>query len=115
MIEMPLKIESTLNKREHWSQRAKRAKLHRTVAYQVMKSALPDGATMPCVVRLIRIAPRELDDDNLAGGCKALRDGIADWFGIDDRDPRVRWQYAQAKGKPRQYAVGVEIQPELPL
>lgn len=36
------------------------------------------------------------DDDNSAGGgCKALRDAVAAWIGMDDGDPRWRWEYAQ--------------------
>jgi len=30
-------------------------------------------------------------------------------LGIDDRDPRVTWTYAQRRGKPKQYAVEVEV------
>lgn len=52
-----------------------------------------------------------LDDDNLAGSAKSLRDGIADRLQIDDRDPRVQWKYAQRKGEPKQYAVEIEINP----
>ena len=66
-------------------------------------------AVASLVVTLTRIAPRALDDDNLRGALKACRDGVADWLAIDDRDPRVRWEYAQRKGKPGQYAVAVEV------
>jgi len=38
-----------------------------------------------------------------------LRDGVADYLGIDDRDPRVVWEYAQAKGEVREYAVLIEV------
>lgn len=107
MIEIPIKIESTLNKREHWRKRSERARLERVLACRWIASPRP---AFPCIIRLIRIAPRELDDDNLAGGFKSVRDGIADWLGIDDRDPRVKWRYGQTKGKPKQYAVRVEFQ-----
>lgn len=50
------------------------------------------------VVRLVRVAPRLLDTDNLEGALKSVRDGIADAFGIDDRDSRVRYVVDQAKG-----------------
>jgi hypothetical protein len=60
-------------------------------------------------VHLTRIAPRELDDDNLRGALKSTRDGVADALGIDDRDPRVRWGYGQERGKVREYAVRVEV------
>lgn len=108
MIEFPLKIESTLNKREHWSARSKRAKFQRAEAHIYCKyKAFPPR--LPCVVTLVRIAPRSLDTDNLAGGFKSVRDGIADWLGINDNDPRVTWLYAQERGAPKQYAVRVEV------
>lgn len=108
MIELPIRIESTLNKREHWAAKAKRVQSQRTAAHW-MCQAHPSRPALPVVVRLIRIAPRELDTDNLAGGFKAVRDGIADWLGIDDNDPRVGWTYAQERGEPLQYSVRVEF------
>jgi hypothetical protein len=62
-------------------------------------------------VTMARVAPRELDDDNLRGALKAVRDGIADAFGVNDRDPRVTWVYGQRRGStPRTYAVQVDIE-----
>lgn len=96
-----------MNTREHHQARARRAKLHRQTTHWAMKVARkPD---LPCIVTLTRLAPRELDGDNLQAGLKACRDGVADWLGVDDRDPRVTWAYGQKKGKPRQYAVEVAI------
>ena len=51
-----------------------------------------------------------LDSDNLASSLKAVRDGVADAMGVDDGCSRIQWCYAQRKGKPREYAVLVEIQ-----
>jgi hypothetical protein len=100
---LPIRIESCANLREHWAKRAGRAKAHRMAALAVPRHPLP------CVVTITRIAPRKLDDDNLAGGCKALRDGIADRLGVDDGSPLVQWRYDQRKGMPKQYAVEVVI------
>ena len=47
------------------------------------------------VVSLVRYGRRKLDDDNLAGSFKPLRDAIASSLGIDDGDPRMRWEYGQ--------------------
>ena len=60
-------------------------------------------------IELTRLAPRRLDSDNLAGSCKHIRDGIADWFGVDDGDARYQWAYAQEKSK--EYGVRVTITP----
>lgn len=102
--DLPLRIESVANKREHWARKAERTKQHRFAAIAVPPHPLP------CVVTLVRIAPRELDDDNLRSAFKALRDGIADRLGVKDNDPRVRWEYGQERGKPKQYAARVTIE-----
>lgn len=49
-------------------------------------------------ITLIAVRQKRLDDDNLAGGFKALRDAIADSLGIDDGDPRIEWIYRQQVG-----------------
>lgn len=106
---LPLKIESEANGREHWRKKAARVKSHRAVAQTILRvtAARPQP---PCVITLTRIAPHTLDCDNLASGFKACRDGVADWLGIDDGDKRLTWQYAQRKGRPKQYAAEVVIE-----
>lgn len=106
MILLPIRTVSTLNLREHWAKRAARAKTHRRTALALARS-LAAGTGLPAVVTLTRIAPSNgLDGDNLQGALKSVRDGVADAFGVDDRDPRLQWRYAQRRGK--QYAVMVE-------
>jgi hypothetical protein len=65
---------------------------------------------LPAVVTMTRISAGTLDDDNLQPALKAIRDGIADAFGVKDNDPRIEWQYAQERGKPRDYAVRIRIE-----
>lgn len=106
-----LRLVSLANQREHWRVRSKRAKQHRTTAGWRVAAVLRSEAMIryPLTVIITRIAPRVLDDDNLAGACKSVRDGIADALGIDDRDPRVKWAVAQRKGKPREYGAEVSL------
>lgn len=106
-VELPLRIESVANKREHWATKARRTKQHRMAAML----ACPTPHPLPCVVTLTRVAPRALDTDNLQSGFKALRDGIADRLGVKDNDPRVEWRYAQVRGKAKEYAARVAIEP----
>ncbi len=47
------------------------------------------------VVSLVGFRRRALDDDNFVGACKHLRDAIAARIGMDDGDPRLRWEYGQ--------------------
>jgi len=41
---------------------------------------------------------------------KAVRDGVADAFEIDDRDKRVEWRYTQEKCGRGKFAVQVMIE-----
>lgn len=69
---------------------------------------------LPVIVTLTRVAPRALDDDNLAFAFKAIRDGAADALGVRDNDPRVSWRYAQArpeKGAHPAIEIRVEARP----
>lgn len=53
------------------------------------------GANPVVVVTILACRNRLIDDDNLAAGFKPLRDAIAETLGIDDSDPRVRWEPRQ--------------------
>ena len=96
-VDIPIATVSEANGREHWAVKAKRVKLHRTTAHRVAAMALKGAKPLPCVVTLTRVSPRELDGDNLTMALKATRDGVADWLGVDDRDPRIKWEYGQHK------------------
>lgn len=103
---IPCRLESRAN--ANWS-RGKRIRLVREMRALGRKSVIPHA--LPVTVTLTRIAPRALDGDNLQNAFKAIRDGIADRLGVDDRDSRVTWQYGQERGQPRQYAVRIKIEP----
>ena len=51
----------------------------------------------PLLVRITRNRGRTLDTDNLAGGCKQLRDAIASAFGRkgDSAEEGFTWEYVQ--------------------
>ena len=64
------------------------------------------------VARVILVAyvHRALDGDNLAGGCKPLRDAIASWLGVDDADGTIAWEYGQVETRGREgIAVRIEV------
>jgi hypothetical protein len=54
---------------------------------------------VPCSVLLTRLAPSNgLDDDNLVSSLKSVRDEVAAWLGVDDKDRMtVRYRYAQRR------------------
>lgn len=105
---LPIHIKSEANGRDHWRKKAARAKLQRsTAAWQMRTRGVPP--IPPLTIMLTRIAPRDLDSDNLAGGFKAVRDGVADWLGVDDGDKRLTWLYGQRRGSPGVYACEVAV------
>ena len=98
MITVPLKTVPGLNARELWQVRASRVKKERkAVAWSLVGQKHPP---IPCSVLLTRVAPSGgVDDDNLPGALKGVRDQIAEWLGIDDRHSKqVRYVYAQKRG-----------------
>lgn len=113
-VTLPLRVVSESNARGHWAGKARRTKQAReTVGLVVGTHLRVCKAPLPVVVTLTRIAPRQLDDDNLRGALKAARDGVADALGIDDRDDRVEWLYGQRRGSKRDLTLaqgyGVEV------
>ena len=111
-ITVPVRIVSEANVRGHWSLKAKRSKLHRNTAYALTAGVIGIGSigdTARYRVLMTRYAMKRLDSDNLAGGFKATRDGIADAFGIDDGSDRWDWQYAQELAGRGIYAARVQI------
>ena len=98
VVDIPVRIISEANSRQHWRKAAARKRVHRMTARTVLQfHPKPKGEPELFTITLTRVAPRKLDDDNLASGFKAVRDGVADWLGIDDGSPRIKWQYAQHK------------------
>lgn len=106
VIRVNVRTPPGLNVREHWRARARRVKDERESAAWALIGK--DKPSTPCSVRLTRYAPSNgLDDDNLAGALKAIRDAVADWIGVDDKHAeRVRYVYAQERGP---WGVGIEF------
>lgn len=90
-----------MNAREHWTARNKR-----TQAEHMELELLLSAHTMKremlawgCVVTMCRIG-RRVDDDNLRGYLKGIRDYIAQWLlggsmGEMDSSPLIDWRYEQ--------------------
>jgi len=121
-VTLPIYARSEANNRDNRFVKAKRAKEQRGVvramvhgnASGVLKLAkliTPAPAFTVTLTRVHRKSARPLDDDNLRGSLKAVRDGVADALGIDDGEiRRLRFSYAQEPG--RDYAVRIEITSE---
>lgn len=107
-VKLPIRIVSVANQREHWRQRAKRAAEERWLAKAKLNAFMQPAGR--CVVTLVRIAPRPLDDDNLCAAFKAVRDGVADWLGVKDNSPLVKWNYRQERGRPKEYEALIVVE-----
>lgn len=109
MIVIALRTARGLNNREHHMARHRRVKAEREAVAWMLPKTRP---ALPCVVTLTRVAPSSGLDvgDNLEGSLKAARDQVADWLGIDDRDPRVQWRYDQRRSRPRVWQVWVSFE-----
>ena len=112
-VRMTIRVNSEVNGSQgrFWWGRARRRREQRGLARMATQAriAWAGAREWPAwVVTLVRVAPSSgLDDDNLRPALKSIRDGVADALGLkSDRDPRVRWEYAQRRGN---FAVEVTI------
>lgn len=110
-VEAPIHTFSEANQHQHWSQRYRQSGDQRPVVAMVMHAHANAGGIRvqpPCTVQLTRLAPTSLDSgDNEAMALKHVRDGVADWLRVDDRDSRVTWVYGQEHAK--HYGVRIEV------
>jgi len=99
MITVPLRTVPGLNAREHFAVRSKRVRKEREAVAWILRDQ--PKPLVPCTVVLTRVAPSAgVDDDNLVGALKGVRDEIAKWLGVDDRHRnQVRYRYAEARGE----------------
>jgi hypothetical protein len=113
--QLPIKTASEANSSEHWTKKAKRRRLQKQWIKAVYHRDRPQIA-LPATVALTRIAPRSLDvQDNLPMAFKGIVDALAEMItgnfvpGRADDCKDITWEYHQEKGKPREYAVRIEI------
>lgn len=93
-VTIPAAIDRKLgpNSRVHWGMRAKLAKELRETAYTAMlatpRYTLPPTPWVIDYEIGLKRGQKRMDDDNGIGALKALRDGIAEYAGIDDKHIR---------------------------
>jgi hypothetical protein len=97
------------NKRMGWRKRADLASTERGLTKMLLGWNFKP--LLPCVITLRRRTPtRFLDDDNLRGVLKSVRDGVADRIGLDDGDARIEWRYEQVRCKRGEFGVFVRFE-----
>lgn len=108
-ILVPIHVVSEMNQHEHWAVRHRRntAQQQSFAAYW-MAFARGIRIEPPCVIKLTRIGLNKMDDGNLGAAFKHVQDAIAKSIGIDDGDPRLRWEYHQITGSD-EHAVKIEF------
>ena len=105
-------LPSEGNKHEHWRYAHKRALLQKQLIAVSLRSL---SVKPPCLIRLTRISPRALDDDNLRPCLKVSRDKVADILipglkpGRADGDKRLQWEYAQERGAKGYQALRIDF------
>lgn len=93
---------SESNVSEHWTKKSAR---HRQQQEFVRKKFEREQQKidLPCEIKLVRLSPCLLDDDNLVTAFKWIRDQVADCIlpglkkGRADADKRLSWKYDQEK------------------
>jgi hypothetical protein len=116
-VSVACRVVSEANARCHWAARRRR--------FQAQAAAV-DAALLPlrglvefaagavaaggrAAVTLTRLGGQAMDDDNLRGAFKGVRDHLArNYLGVDDGDPRVAWEYGQQPGGPESVLLSIE-------
>ena len=107
-VQIEMRVVSMANLRMHWAVKAKTVKSQRQKAFNALCGVGAPPA-LPVTIVMTRVAPRPLDGDNLQAAFKAVRDGVADWLGVDDGDQRLDWQYCQRSAGVKVYRVEIEV------
>lgn len=106
---VPIRTANGLNARLHHMARARKVKAEREAVGWLTKR-YPAPAERPLIVTLTRVGPSNgLDDDNLRGSLKSIRDAIAQWLGVDDRHARIV-QYCYLQARDRDWGVRVRVE-----
>jgi len=113
IIYLKLHLWSEANLHDHWSKKNNRRLFQQNLVAQKWYTEGVD-VKRPVHITLIRMAPRELDYDNLVTAFKAIRDRVAALIipglkpGRADNKKGITFEYGQEKNK--QYLVKIKIE-----
>lgn len=107
LVDIDLHTQSEANSRDPWWKKAERVAIQRRTTMASL--GLYERPALPVRVTLRRWSVSELDDDNLRSAFKGVRDAIAEWLGVDDRDRNVMWLYTQDKAKRGVHRIEIEF------
>lgn len=109
VVVIHMRTVNPLNRRENHFGRAGRVRKERLAVFGALRSrGVPMPPPLPVVVTLTRVSQRAMDSDGAIASLKSVRDEVARWLGVDDRDTAdLVWMYGQDKGP-----MGVRIEIE---
>lgn len=111
-----LRLESEANSHAHWRARQRRAKAqHSLVRVALAGVEKPNRETAArCRVTFTRVMGKHGQKfdvgDNLNIAFKHVRDAVAKWAGVDDRDPWWDWVYDSVQERGPGYAVRIKLE-----
>lgn len=106
---IPIYLRNPLNRKQHWRQQAKDVKSQRAAAFAACVGDRVEKR-LPVKIKMTRYGPQPLDPTNVGRTLKAVEDGVADYFGPKDNDPRYTWlPPEQEKSPPGCYGVRIEF------
>ena len=95
-----------------WGKQRRRKKIRSTVLLTLSAQLRAVDLPLPLTVRLTRRSAGELDDDGLVSAMKSVRDGCADFLGVDDKKRDiVRYAYEQERCKRGTHSIKIEFYP----
>jgi hypothetical protein len=112
--DIPITTVSEANCSEHWAIKSKRHKQQQFFVRMAMSRDIKQ-VSLPCHIKLTRIASRSLDYDNLVSSQKWVLDAVCDLLvpglraGRADGDKRISASYFQEKGKLKSIKIEIEF------
>lgn len=128
ILNLPIDTVSEMNCSQHWRVKSKR---HKSQQFFVRLAMNKHKVNLPCTVTMIRLSPRDLDDDNLSSAFKWIRDELSECLipnsrktyingrgktqeikGRADSDKRIKWLYGQEKAKIKGIRIEIDFEAE---
>ena len=109
-----MRTHNELNaKRQHWAVKNKqrevvKEEIERALLEQDWEPMGKPTALTPWTVRLVRLGPREMDDDGVVSALKSVRDAFAKFVNVNDKHKHIiRYTYDQEPS--REFGVRIEV------
>lgn len=114
-VTLPIRTYSESNSSEHWAKKHRRHKTQQKQLWLLFLASHPN-ITVPCTIKLTRIANRRLDEhDNLPNSFKWIVDQLASYIipgkaaGRADESNQIKWEYDQIKIKDKDFWIMIEV------